>query len=278
MSIEVILAAFGAGVFSAMIGALPVFIMTGFMVLAGLSGGMLNGAEGWGLTGSIGFGIFLGPHITFGGGVAAAAYAKKIGLMPTGDITVPLIKFNKPSVLLVGGVFGVLAYVLNYVFADMLKLPTDTIALIVVLSGMIARICFSDKGLIPSLKTGNRKFFPTGDSLKISVIMSLSIGMVSAYYAVQTGDVVLAWCLSAIGLLFVQIGQGGYAFHHIGIISALAGSATGNVYIGMLFGLFAGLLADFLGAIFNVDGDSHIDAPALAIFPLTTVVMLFLQK
>lgn len=272
-----ILAAFGAGVFAAMIGALPVFIMTGIMVVAGLSGGMLNGAEGWGLTGTVGFGIFLGPHITFGGGVAAAAYAKKIGLMETGDITVPLIKFNKPSVLLVGGAFGALAFVLNYLFANVLGLKTDTIALVVVVTAMIARLCFSNKGLIPSLKTGNKKYFPTGDSLKISVIMSLSIGMASSYYAVQTGDVVLAWSLSAVGLLFVQIGQGGYAFHHIGIISALAGAATGNVYIGMLFGLFAGLLADVLGAIFNVDGDTHIDAPALSIFPLTTVVMLFLQ-
>ncbi len=278
MSVEVLLAAFGAGVFSAMIGALPVFIMTGFIVVAGLTGGALNGAEGWNLIGTVGFGIFLGPHITFGGGVAAANYAKKKGHMKTGDITVPLIKFNDPGVLLVGGLFGVLAYVLNYFFVDIFHLKTDTIALTVVISGMVARLCFSEVGLVPSLKTGNTKYLPSGNNLMISVIMSLSIGMVSSYYAVHTGDTVLAWSLSAVALLFVQIGQGGYAFHHIGIISALAGAATGNVYIGMLFGLFAGLLADVLGAIFNLDGDSHIDAPALAIFPLTTVIMLFLQQ
>ncbi len=277
MGLDVLLAAFGAGVFAAMIGALPVFIITGIMVVAGLTGGSLNGADGWNLIGTVGFGIFLGPHITFGGAVAAANFAKKKGYMETGDITVPLVKFNDASVLLVGGIFGVLAYVLNYLFATVLQLPTDTIALVVVISGMLARLCFSTGGLIPSIKTGNTKYFPLGDKLKMTVVLSLSIGMVSSYYAVQTGDTVLAWSLSAVALLFVQVGQGGYGFHHIGIIAAIAGSTTGNVYVGMIFGLFAGILADVLGAIFNNDGDSHIDAPALAIFPLTTVIMLFLK-
>ncbi len=276
MGIDVLLASFGAGVFAAMIGGLPVFILTGFLVVAGLSGGMLAGAEGWGIINTIGFGIFLGPHTTFTAGVAAAIYAKKKGLMETGDITVPLIKFNDPMILVVGGIFGVIGYVCNYLLAEIIKSPTDTIALTVVISGIIARIAFSDKGLMPSIKNGNTKYFPTGNALGISLLMGGSIGFVSAYYAVATGDVVLAWALSAIGLIFVQIGQGGYAFHHIGITAALAAVATGNVYVGLVFGVIAALLADTLGAMFNRDADSHIDPPAIAIFILTTIVMLFL--
>ncbi len=273
MSIEILLASFGAGVLAAMIGALPVFIMTGFIVIAGLGGGSLAGAIGWGITDTIGFGIFLGPHTTFAAGVAAAIYAKKKGHMETGDITVPLIKFNDVNVLIVGGIFGVIAYVMNYTFVS-IALPTDTIALTVVITAMIARILFSDKGLVPSLKTGNKNYFPTGDSLKISLIMGFAIASVSAYYAVNTGDVVLGWSLSAIGLIFVQMGSGGYAFHHIAIVSAVAGVKSENIYIGILFGVMASLVADVLGAIFNKDADSHIDAPALAIFTLTTVIIL----
>ncbi len=275
MSIEILLASFGAGVLGAMIGGLPVFIMTGFIVIAGLSGGLLAGATGWSLIDAVGFGVFLGPHTTFAAGVAAAIFAKKKGYLETGDITVPLIKFKDSSILIVGGIFGVLGYIMNYAFVS-IALPTDTVALTVVLTAMIARVLFSDKGLAPSLKTGNRNYIPRGENLKISILMGIAIGSASAYYAVNTGDVVLGWSLSAIGLIFVQMGSGGMAFHHIAIVSAVAGVATGNVYIGILFGVLASLLADVLGAFFNVDADSHIDPPALAIFILTTVVMLFL--
>ncbi len=273
MSIEIILAVFGAGILSAVLGALPIFIMTGFIVVAGLSGGSLAGVSGWNITDTIGFGIFLGPHITFGGGVAAAIYAKKRGHMETGDITIPLIKFNDVNVLFVGGIFGVLGYVINYLLI-LAKVPTDTIALTVVLTAMIARLLFSDKGLTPSLKSGNTNYFPVGDSLKISIFIGLAVGAVSAYYAINTGDVVLGWALSAVGLIFVQMGSGGYAFHHTAIVSAIAGTTTGNIYLGILFGIVASLLADVLGALFNREADSHIDPPALSIFILTTVIIL----
>ncbi len=276
MSIELLIASFGAGVFAAVIGGLPVFILTGVIVLAGIAGGNLAGMENFPIISEVGFGVFLSPDITFGAGVAAAIYAKKKGFMETGDITVPLIKFNNVGVLLVGGAFGTLAYVLRYFFAEVLHLTTDSIALTVVVSAMIARLLFSDKGLAPSLKTGNKGYFPKGNQLMISALIATSIGFVSAYYAVKTGDVLLAWALSAVGLVFVQMGSGGYAFHHIGIISALAGAATGNVYIGAIFGLLAGLTADTLGAFFNKDGDSHIDPPAIAITILTTVILLVL--
>ncbi len=275
MSIEILLASFGAGVLGAVLGGLPIFIMTGFIVLAGLSGGLLAGATGWGIVDTIGFGIFLGPHTTFASGVAAAVYAKKKGHLETGDITIPLIKFNDVTVLIVGGIFGVLGYIMNYAFVS-ISLPTDTIALTVVLTAMIARLAFSDKGLIPSLKTGNKNYIPKGESLKISILMGIAIGTLSAYYAINTGDVVLGWALSAVGLIFVQMGSGGMAFHHIAIVSAVAGVTSGNIYIGILFGVLSSLGADILGNIFNIDGDSHIDPPAMAIFILTTIIILFL--
>lgn len=274
MTLEIIFASFGAGVFASMIGGVPVFIMTGFIVVAGLSGGMLAGADGWSITDQIGFGIFLGPHITFGSAAAAAAYAKKKGFMITGDTSVPLIKFNNAGILFVGGFFGILAYVLNYIFLDVINLPTDTVALTVTSLGIISRLLYSDKGLMPNKK--NHNYLPTGENLKVTALLSASIGMVSSYYAVHTGDTVLAWSLSAISLIFVQMGCGGFAFHHIGIVSATAGVATGNVYVGMLFGLIAGLLGYIFEKMFNENGETHLDPPAITIALLTTVIILFL--
>lgn len=76
--IYLIIAAFADGAFGAAIGALPAFIVTGLMVIAGEAGGL------GGVTGDIAFGPVFGPHIAFAGGAAAAAYAAKKGYMNSG--------------------------------------------------------------------------------------------------------------------------------------------------------------------------------------------------
>jgi len=50
---------------------------------------------------------FLSAHISFGGAVAAAAFAAKKGLLDSGkDISSALMGKNLPSILFVGGIFG----------------------------------------------------------------------------------------------------------------------------------------------------------------------------
>ena len=100
-----LLASFGGGVFAAAIGTLQAFIFTGFAVIAGVA---MTGAGGDdAMLTQVAFGPFLAPHISFGGGVAATAYAARRGLMPSGrDIGVALMGLNRPDVLLIGGLFG----------------------------------------------------------------------------------------------------------------------------------------------------------------------------
>lgn len=135
-----ILGAFGGGLFGALVGGLPAFILAGIIGMAGLaaSTGSVD------LVGNVAFGVILGPHIAFGGGgIAAAAYAHKIGKLDSGgDILTPLAKFNDVSILIVGGIFGVIAYMLNYLYASVLVIPTDTIAMTVVTTGIMARLIF----------------------------------------------------------------------------------------------------------------------------------------
>lgn len=133
----IFIGAAAGGAFGAAIGALPAFIFTGFLVLAGALGG-----GDW----AIGFGPVFGPHISFAGGAAAAAYASKNGLMESGfdyhngkDIGFAL--GSRPDVLAVGAAFGVFGIAFEEVFRQ-LAVPTDPIAITVVVSAFLHRAVF----------------------------------------------------------------------------------------------------------------------------------------
>ena len=127
---------------------MPAFIFTGLLVLAGVAAAASGG--GTDILTHAAFGPVFGPHISFGGGAAATAYAYKRGLLETGrDISIPLMGLNRTDVLLVGGAFGLIGYLLNALWQAVgLGPKTDTIALTVVVSAMIARLAFGNSTLI----------------------------------------------------------------------------------------------------------------------------------
>ncbi|QSG08267.1 hypothetical protein [Halapricum desulfuricans] len=134
---EIWLGAAAGGAFGAALGALPAFVFTGFLVLAGMAGGGMVG---------VGFGPVFGPHISFAGGAAAAAYAAKNGIMESGmayhngkDITFAL--GTRPDVLTVGAAFGLFGIALEQTFRN-LAVPTDPIAFTVVASAFLHRAVF----------------------------------------------------------------------------------------------------------------------------------------
>lgn len=273
MTLNLILAAFGGGLLGAVIGALPAFILTGIMVIAGLA----MGPAGPDIVGGVAFGTFLGPHIAFAGGVAAAVFSHRRGKLEAGgDITVPLSKFNDPMTLIVGGIFGVIGLSLNYLYADILHLATDTVALTVVSSGIIARIVFGRTGIFGKCESEKRAYFPVAESLMTLIVMGIGLGLVSGYFAVEYNLVTLGFGISAASLIFNQMGFEVPGTHHITLVGAVAAAATGNLFIGALFGAISAVLCDAIGKTFNSYCDSHIDPPAGAIFILTTVVLLFL--
>ncbi|SDW57263.1 hypothetical protein SAMN05443574_104294 [Haloarcula vallismortis] len=165
-----IIAAFAGGAFGAAVGALPAFCFTGFMVIAGQAVAILRGsivgqlgelgADGLatGVTGAIAFGPVFGPHISFAGGAAAAAYAAKSDGMyepddgdyhPAKDIAYAL--GTRPDILAVGGLFGIFGMVVRQVSGG-LALPWDPIALGVVLSAAAHRVVFG----YPLIGAGSR--------------------------------------------------------------------------------------------------------------------------
>ena len=152
-----LIASFAGGMFGAALGALPAFIFSGFMVIAGEAiniltaqlgavAGIPTGDVAPNVTGLVAFGPVFGPHIAFAGGAAATAYAAKKGKMDTGfdyhEGKNILYAFGtEPDILLVGGLFGILGMFIRQLSAGLL-LPWDPIAMGVTLSAVAHRLAF----------------------------------------------------------------------------------------------------------------------------------------
>lgn len=290
-----LLAAFGGGVFAASIGALPAFIMTGVFSIVGAIAGMCGAADAANiLTGYLAFGSFFGPHISFAGGVAAAAYAKKKGLTDNGAAIAPaLAGLNAPDVLVVGGIFGVIGYlfkelVIANLFAGTIspRLVTDAPGITVFLSAILVRLVFGGK-----LRTGD-SVVSKGAAFTNTVVIGITYSLVVAgiYLAAISAGVpaeafagsyhVLVFGLAAFGLIFAEMGQPFFGCHHIMIIAAEAtvqsynmmGNIWATLIIGVIFGTISGIICDIETNLINTGTDSHIDGPACAIFIMTFVV------
>ena len=304
MSTDVLLylAAFAGGFLGATFGALIAFVFTGLVLLIGIA--VLIGTGDPTFIGSIAFGPFFGPHISFAGGVAAAAFAAKKGWLENGaDIGTPLVKLAKPAVLLMGGAFGLLGVIVQQLVAlvPWFGANTDSVAMTVVISAIIARFAFGKSGLIgPHSEglTGAAKFRPTDKHVWIpyqsSWMMSATLGVVLGALAAWAGltllaaypdagnVVLLGFGLSAFSLLFLALGQPFPVTHHMTIIAAIAaanflpitGSPVAAVIIGAVFGGIAACVGEGFSRLWTNRGDTFIDPPASTIWPMTTVVLV----
>lgn len=272
--IYLLLAAFAGGAFGASLGALPAFIFTGFMVIAGEAGGL------GGVTGQIAFGAVFGPHISFAGGAAAAAYAAKKGYMETGfdfheakNITYAF--GTKVDVLVVGGLFGILGLVITQMSANF-ALPWDPIAIAVVLSAILHRVFLgysvigkvqgnsvldmtpferedkrsSAEGTVddhmkkPTERLAAEPWLPHQYKWGAVAFLGLVAGILGAFIAITTGSPFLAFGISAASLFFLNLGVANFPVtHHITLpasTAALAYFATVGSPVEE-----AGMLGDF---------------------------------
>ena len=279
-----ILAAFGAGVLAASIGAVNAFIMTGIMaIIAGVTAcaGVADGVSS-----VIAFGTVLGPHMSFAAGAAATAYAKKKGYIDNGcALGQGLTCLGKADVLVVGGVFGIIAYliaefVVAKIFGGLIPYGTDNPGMTVVISGIIARLAFTDNGV----KSKNPTLMSKGADLTALLVraagLSLAVGgtgaALDAAGASLAGYNLIIFGIAAVTLLFPGMGS----WHHIGIISAYAtmiavgaGMAAGGVVVmALVAGIAAAILCNMENCLINTGVDSHIDGEGTAICLMTIVL------
>ena len=305
MDIELLalIGSLGGGAFGAAIGGQPAFIFTGFTVLIGIAL-VFAGAE-FDFLGTVAFGPVFGPHIAFGGAVAACSYAARRGTFESArDIATPVSSIADPTALGVGAIFGAFGYLFQTFVADVLNGVdwTDTIALTVVVSAIVVRLVFGRSGLFghitPDVRDRGRMSI-SSDSVWVAhqgpwlqtIALGLGAGLLSAYAIAAIGEVdvelaslatPLAFGFSAISLLLLQFGQAGPVTHHMTLPAAVAAStvllndgSTGlAVALGVAAGVGGALLGELAARVFLIHGDTHIDPPAFAIFPMTSLVLL----
>jgi hypothetical protein len=289
------LGALAGGLFGAAIGGLPAFIFTGFLALLGIAFPLL-GAE-YNFLGQITFGPTFGPHVTFCGGAAAAAYAARVGKLESGrDIATPLAGTADMAILGVGAAFGLLGYVAVEALRaiDFMTSNTDVIALVVALSNVLARVMFGRTGVFGKLsdEARQRGRLRTGDDAswvqwqegwKESLVLGGALGLMAAWLATQAGAVApdiarmivpFGYALSAISLIFLAFDRPVPVTHHMTLMGALGAVALDNFLWGAVFGILAALIGELFSRLFLIHGDTHIDPPAWAIFPVTTIILV----
>lgn len=291
-SLLLLIAAFGGGLFGAAIGGLPSFIFTGFLVIAGVAAA-ISGSQYDVLT-DVAFGPVFGPHISFAGAVAAAAYASRAGLFENGkDLTAGLTGLANPVVLLVGAAFGVLGYLIQTVLASFLSDYTDVIALTVVISAVIVRLAFGRSGLLGNLQpeAAQRGRFTPGEAQVWiphqegwlqTVVIGVGAGAISSFMFVGIYQInpdfaipgaVLGFGISAASLIFLQFGTEVPVTHHMSLVAGYAAlttipalGPTGALLVGIVGGVLGALLGEVSSRLFLIHGDTHIDPPANAIW------------
>ncbi|QIB74516.1 hypothetical protein GL213_08395 [Halogeometricum borinquense] len=324
-AVEMLIAAFAGGAFGAALGALPAFIFTGFLVIAGETAVVAN-AEAGSITGSVAFGEPFSPAISFAGGAAAAAYAAKRGYMDSGfdyhnakDIAFAL--GTKPDVLAVGGLFGILGYWIT-IASQTYNLPWDPIAMGVTLSALAHRVAFGyplvgkirgDGPLDMSpfereeIRVGGEAAADGdgetdgGTASRLAVepwlphqykwanvaAVSLVVGLLGAFIAMETGSIFLAFGISAASLVFLNLGVERIPVtHHMSLIGsagalAAVGGPDGSLLVGLIaggvLGLISGLFGELFQRVFYSHSDTHWDPPAAAIvFGSFLIVILYI--
>ncbi len=289
MTLMAWLVSFAGGVFGAAFGAAGAFFLCGLAAIAGSVIFLVTGDPKFGDL--VTWGPFLGPHVAFAGGVAAAALAGRRGLLKSGrDVATPLFGLGSPAVLLTGGAFGVLGLGLK-ALADFLPLTkglaaTNSIALSIVVSGFLVRAVFGRTGLAPRPAAGRGRWraapeagwepWPVHPSTHIltAAAVSLFAGLVVKELPRAFG---LVFGLSAFTLIFLHFGARIPIILHIAWAAEYAVLLTGDPGWGVVFGILAAVLADLFAGLFLLRGDTHIDAPAMSVattFSLTFLAIL----
>lgn len=278
-SIHVILAAFGGGVVGALLGALPMFIMTGFIGFIAVAL-QLSGSEMAGMfVGDIVFGPFTGPHIAFGGGAAAAAFAAhRLEALDSGsDILTPLFKTRSAAVMLVGGIFGVIGH-LACIGLTAAGYPANPVATAVVVSGVIARALFGHKGLatLASVRTKEtavlekakeeRVGFLNMKESAMNLVVAVSLGLLFSFVCMRTGVAEFGFYFSAVTLVLIQFGYAVPLTHHITLTCGAAAILSGSVLVGVLFAVLAWFVGELWEKNINARDDTWLDTPSGSIF------------
>lgn len=280
-----LLAAFGGGLFGAAVGGLPAFILCGLAAVVGAGINLATGDATFSNT--IAWGPILGPQISFAGGAAAAVYAQRIGKLANGrDIATALMGLDRPDVLLVGGLFGAIGYLLWLAFANIPAIgdtgATNPIALSIVVNALIARVAFGKTGPFGRVRLGDNRWRPSEVASWLPwqshpnqlLVLGLGAGIAVSWTTIQVPALAAIWFgFAAAGLIFLQYGTKVPVWHHIALASEqVIVIAGGDIWWGVTFAVMAAFIGEFYACLFTAHGDSHIDPPSASLATTFTIM------
>jgi hypothetical protein len=292
-ALELVALAFAGGAFGASIGALPSFALAGLMVVVGelyALAAKTTGVEALpvDVTGTIAFGVVLGPHVAFGGGAAALAFAAKRGYLdtefdyhPAKEVTRGL--GNRLDVLAVGGIFGVVGHGVASLSAS-LALPVDPVALGVVASALVHRGAFgysifgarpgrwldmspfehppseSDQQLTDGGHDRVEPWLPYQYQWPNVLLLGGVMGVLGGYVAYLTASPFLAFGISVVALVMLNAGVAEIPVtHHMTLpastaVLALVGAPLGDLTPAVVAAAIPRSTAVLAGGLFGVVG------------------------
>lgn len=223
---------------------------------------------------------------------------------------------TKPDILAVGAVFGALGMLItrvgNAVFVVSGTAVTDFIAVSVFATAFVARIAFGyplvgkaagsslldmspfERGEMRSAIDGGARtdggtakarlatepWLP--HQYKWSGVATIGVvgGLLAGYIWIKTGSIFLGYAISAMSLLFLNLGVEKIPVtHHITLIGSvgalvalpIVGSEPVALLIAGVFGALSGLFGELTQRLFYSHSGTHVDPPAMAI----AIMMLF---
>lgn len=287
--------AFCGGAFGAMLGGSAAFALTGVFCAISMAA-LFCGAEADFLHTAVAFGPMMLPAVSYAAGATSAHYARWRGYIPRGEgrnTDRALMHLGKPDVIIFGGCVGLLGWVCNSGMSALgLGAYLDTSAayiwfITLTLKIVLDREVFS-KPDEESARLGrfHRRAKAWQPSMTRPFDMVLLAGVIAGLAACCTSEVLLSenaavrqygvflpFTVSAVVLVLGQGKTQVPTTHHITLCASYAVASGGSIIWGVLAGIAAQVIGDFLGRVFHVHGDVYICPAAMSIVVVSLMVM-----
>lgn len=169
---------------------------------------------------------------------------------------------------------GICGYLLLKFF-DFLAVPSDHCSLVIVIMGVVGRLCISrGKGFkLPSLLDLQ--------DFKLSLVMyqilfAALISLVSISLVQLTNTLTIGFYICAISLFITFYKPKFPVMHHICLVVGYTMLLTNNIMLAIFLGILSQFLYIGCHHILNADKGTYIDAPALTIGTLTFIIFVIL--
>lgn len=287
--------AFCGGAFGAMLGGSAAFALTGVFCAISMAA-LFGGADASFLHTAVAFGPMMLPAVSYAAGATSAHYARWRGYLPWGEgrnTDRALMTLGKPDVILFGGCVGMLGWVCNSLMGSLgLSAVMDTSAayiwfITLTLKIVLDREVFSRPDE-ESARLGrfHRRAKAWQPAMTCPFDMVLLSGVIAGLSACCTAEVLASESATVrqygvflpftVSCIVLVLGQGKTQVpttHHITICASYAVAAGGSVLWGVLAGIAAQVVGDFLGRVFHVHGDVYICPAAMSIVVVSLTVM-----